>query len=305
MRVLPGIAALAALGACKHAPVPTQEPIDPEPPVSASVAGARPPDPVAATSDAGLPPVEASSFSLECAGPSALAWSQGPPRACRIRGTVRASRTVVLQEGDPAHILGGGSRGAILGRELAIEPDDALPCRTPLDADHPSDALPQASYADLERAGLVVVLGAARIAPKLEVGARLCGWSRLVGQPGLHYPAGWEGELTDASGTLLGVASFTLDRRSPATLRRAWRFSREGAIRRMPMGEGGAFVFHENVRVLHGGASAVSIGGAEAILRAKDGTFAVTAVSDLTEGDTAVFVGRHDGFDFAALRIAD
>jgi hypothetical protein len=167
--------------------------------------------------------------------------------------------------------------------------------------------LREADYPDLARAGRVRILGGERIASELAVGKRVCGWARFVARPGLGYPRGWEGELSGAAANegawkLLGAFSLYLGPGTNAYLSRAWGFSREGAARRIPVEEGGAFIFHDAVRILHGGQHAVSKAGAEVLLKTSDGTFAVQATSDMTVGNVPVFVDRHDGFFFAAVR---
>ena len=290
------VSAALAIAGCRSKPATRQKADAPEPPPSASAPSASTQAPV----DGGAA-TEATTFSLACAWSSrfetAFEAPSGPPRACMIRGRVRAARAVVLTPDRQAR-----ARRAL---ELRIEPDDAIPCRTPFDPSEKELRLPEADYPDLDRAGLVVVLGGARLVGALREGARLCGWAHAVAQPGLYYPRGWEGELADASGKLLAAWSFSFDRASSVKLARAFRFSREGPAERIPIEEGGAFVRHHRVRVYHGGASALSVDGDEAILRGRDGTFAVQAVSDLTEGHVPIFVGHHDGFGFAAVRVGD
>jgi len=198
---------------------------------------------------------------------------------------------------------GEGARRAI---EIKLDPDDTLPCKTPLDHDAKDDRLREADDSDLARAGPILVLGGARFAGELREGEKICGWTRYIAQPGLGYPAGWEGELFDASGELLAAWSWYLERGDTKhRLSRSWRFSREGAPRRLRIDEGGAFVYHDAIRVHHGGASAVSKNGEEVILKSRNGTFAVLATSDLTEGNVPVFVSKHDGFFFSAVRVRE
>jgi hypothetical protein len=39
------------------------------------------------------------------------------------------------------------------------------------------------------------------------------------------------------------------------------------------------------------------------VIEGRDGRFAVTATSDLTEGRVPMYTGRHDGFVFSAVRL--
>jgi hypothetical protein len=241
--------------------------------------------------DGGVEAPEAVSFSIECPG-----FPDGQPPACLIRGHVFKVEEVVL---DPA------PKGIAAQRALAliIAPDDAVPCRTPLDTGEKALRLPEADDRFLERSGPILVLGGARIAGALREGAALCGWTRRVAEPGLAYPAGWEGELADGSGALLGASSLYFEHASSRALARAWQFSREGPVERIPIDEGGAFLRHRGVRIHHGGGSALSVGGAEVVVQGRDGAFAVTATSNLTVGNVPIFVGHHDGFAFAAVRL--
>lgn len=191
--------------------------------------------------------------------------------------------------------------------DIEIVPDDSLNCPTPLEGKAGENRLPEADYPDLARAGKVRILGAERIINDLEVGHRVCGWSRFIGRPGLHYPTGWEGELQGgpAKGTswkLLGAYSLYLNATNNPHLWRSWTFTREGAARRVPLDEGGAFIFHDAVRITHQGKSVMSKEGSEEMLKTPDGTFAVQATSDLTAGKVPIFVSQHDGFGFAAVR---
>lgn len=189
--------------------------------------------------------------------------------------------------------------------ELVITPDDGVPCSTPLDANAKGIRLPEADFPDLDRVGVVRVFGASRITSSLVIGAYLCGWTRQIGSPGLPSgaePPGWEGELRDGAGKLLGASSTRFESGSSKLIARSWRFVREGKVDRQSIDEGGAFVHHESVRVFHGGASAVSHLGAEVMLHAPDGDFAVQATSDLTDGKVPVFVSPRDSFSFAAVR---
>jgi L-ascorbate metabolism protein UlaG (beta-lactamase superfamily) len=86
-------------------------------------------------------------------------------------------------------------------------------------------------------------------------------------------------------------------------LARAFRFSREGPAERQAIDEGGWFVRHRGVRVYHGGARALSTGGNEVTVTGREGSFAVAATSELTEGPIPIFVGPHDAFAFSAVRV--
>lgn len=110
------------------------------------------------------------------------------------------------------------------------------------------------------------------------------------------------GDAKDRAMKLLGAYSLYVNRSTNAYLWRTWGFSREGAARRIPLDEGGAFIFHDGVRIQHGGQSVISNDGAEVLLKAADGTFAVQATSDLTVGNVPVFVSQHDGYFFSAVR---
>jgi hypothetical protein len=244
--------------------------------------------------------VEAGGFSVECANDSAAV----APRACIVRGTIRAVRAVEVASRSPGSTIGAGAPLRALAIEIA--PDDAVPCRTPFDADAKELRMIEADFADVARARSILVLGGARVAKALAEGRPLCGWARNAEPPGLHGRGErhWEGELADGSGALLGAGSFYFDASRSKMLARAWRFSRFGPAERRPLSEGGAFVRHHAVRIAHGAASVVSIDGAEVVLQGRDGAFAVRATSDLTEGDVPPFVGRHDGFAFSAIRIS-
>jgi len=233
----------------------------------------------------------------------------GPPRACILRGRIRSVKPVNTVP--DASWLQDGFTPPVTNQALDVEiaPDDNVACSTPLDTTDKEIRLPQADYPDLARAGRVRILGGERIASELAAGKRVCGWARYINRPGLGYPTGWEGELTgadakDGAFKLLGAYSLYLNSSTNAYLSRAWGFTREGAARRIPIEEGGAFIFHDAVRIKHGGQSAVSKAGAEVLLKASDGTFAVQATSDMTVGNVPVFVDRHDGFFFSAVRTA-
>lgn len=208
-----------------------------------------------------------------------------------------------------ANWLQDGFTPAVANKAIDIEivPDDSLSCPTPLEGKPSENRLPEADYPDLARAGKVRILGAERILGDLEVGRRVCGWTRFIGRPGLNYPTGWEGELSGGaskgnSWKVLGAYSLYINQKKNPHLWRAWSFVREGAARRVPLDEGGAFIFHDAVRITHRGKSAISNAGAEVELKAPDGTFAVQATSDFTAGKVPVFVSEHDGFGFAAIR---
>jgi hypothetical protein len=224
-----------------------------------------------------------------------------------LRGRIRTAKQIDTVPS--AGWLQDGFTPPVPNRAIDIEivPDDSLDCPTPLDAKAKENRLREADYPDLARAGKVRILGAERILGHLEVGNRVCGWSRYIARPGLNYPTGWEGELQGgpAKGTswkLLGAYSLYLNPTTNPHLSKAWSFTREGAARRVPLDEGGAFIFHDAVRITHKGKSVISKEGAEVQLVAPDGTFAVQATSDLTAGKVPVFVDQHDGFGFAAIR---
>ncbi len=249
----------------------------------------------------------ASTFSMQCVGPNPARHMSGPPRACILRGRIRAVKRVdTLHDASWLH---NGFTPPVANQALDIDvaPDDSVPCSTPLDTTAKDIRLPEADYPDLSRHGRVRILGAERIAAELVVGKRVCGWSRFTAQPGMGYQTGWEGELMGADAKesawkLLGAYSVYLSPSTNKYLSRVWGFIREGAARRIPVEEGGAFIIHDAVRVQHAGRSAVSKAAAEVLLKAPDGTFAVQAMSDLTVGNVPVFVGQHDGFFFAAVR---
>jgi len=189
--------------------------------------------------------------------------------------------------------------------DLEVAPDDGVACSTPLDNAAKDLRLPEAGHPDVVRAGRVRSLGGERIESMLAVGNRVCGWARFIARPGQGYPTGWEGELMGADGggwKLLAAHSLYLSPSTNPYLWRAWSFSREGDARRIPIEQGGAFVAHDAVRIRHGDLSVVSKDAAEVSIKASDGTFAVQALSDLTEGSVPEFVGQHDGFFFAAVR---
>jgi hypothetical protein len=191
--------------------------------------------------------------------------------------------------------------------DIDIAPDDGFSCATPLDATAKEMRLPEVDSPELVRATRVRILGAERIATELVAGKRVCGWARFIARPGVGYPAGWEGELMggevkESAWKLLGAYSLYLGPSTNEYLSKAWRFTREGAAKRIPFDEGGAFIVHDAVRIQHGGQSAVSNAAAEVLLKASDGTFAVQATSDMTVGTVPANVGHHDGFSFSAVR---
>lgn len=244
---------------------------------------------------------------MQCVGQNPARHMSGPPRACILRGRIRAVKPVdTVPEASWLH---DGFTPPVTNRAIDIEvaPDDSLACSTPLDTTDKEIRLPEADYPDLSRLGRVRILGAERIASELVVGKRVCGWTRFIARPGLGYPTGWEGELMGANTKenawkLLGAYSLYLGPSTNAYLSRAWSFTREGAARRIPIEEGGAFIIHDAVRIRHGGQSAVSKASAEVLLKASDGTFAVQASSDMTVGAVPVFVSQHDGYYFSAVR---
>ncbi|MBK9265047.1 MAG: hypothetical protein IPM54_35365 [Polyangiaceae bacterium] len=231
----------------------------------------------------------------------------GPPRACILRGRIRAVKVVETIPEASWLIDGFAPSAPDRAIDIDITPDNGFPCTTPLDTTAKDMRLPEANFPDLTRAGSVRILGGERIASELAVGKTICGWSRFIGRPGLGNPAGWEGELSggyskESGWKLLGAYSIYL---SPATnkhLSRSWSFHREGAARRVPLDEGGAFIVHDAVRIRYKNQSAVSKDGAEVLLKTGSGTFAVQATSDLTAGNVPVFVGQRDGFAFSAVR---
>ena len=267
------------IAGCKR-PAATQEPIQSEPPSSASAVGVAVLAPPAA--------VDGRAWTESADGEvrrrpnrrrsRSSAWGFPPsdrrpplPSACLVRGHVH-----VVQEVDLDADVGvfATQRGPVRGLWLVVAPDDSVPCRTPFDPGEKELRSREAGTRDLERSGPILVLGGARIAGALRAGAALCGWARRVGQPGLGYPQGWEGELADGSGALLGArAPSTSSAPPPGMLARSWRFSREGSRRRAAADRRGrrAVLWHRSVRVHHGGASAVSTGGAEVVLRGRDG----------------------------------
>lgn len=311
VRVVPSLRRMAcALGTvlvtagCKGPPVSQPVSIEIEPPAPAPASASAPamavPEPPApAPVDAGTEAPEAPDFSIVCLG--------RPPRpggfvyACTIQGRITAVRKV----GSVAEAMKFGRReeGPFQAIDLRIDPDPALPCRTPLDGDKTSWRPPETDRS-LDLPWTIRMYGGARLAGALTEGTTVCGWTTRVQQAGLGYPAGWEGQLADGKGTVLAAWSLAFAPKDSPTLARSWRFSREGPVERRQIDEGGAFVYHRSVRVHHGGASALSVGGAESILRGRDGTFAVRATSDLTEGNTPIFVGKHDGFGFSAVRVS-
>ena len=242
---------------------------------------------------------------MQCVGPARNGGT--PPRACILRGRIRAVKQV--ETVPDATWLQEGFAPAVNNRAMDVDiaPDDGVPCPTPLDATAKEMRLPEADSPDLARAGRVRILGGERIASELVVGKRVCGWARFIARPGAGQPSGWEGELMggdakDRVWKLLGAYSLYVSPSTNEHLSRAWGFSREGAARRIPIQEGGAFIFHDAVRIQHAGQSATSEGGAEVLLKASDGTFAVQATSFLTVGNVPDSIGRHDGFFFVAVR---
>lgn len=271
------------------------------PPVTS--AATRPP---AAVPPGKLPTSAAPSFSVQCIEPSTGRTNQ-PPRACILRGRIRAVKR--LDTLPDANWLFDGFSPAVAHQafDVDITPDNGISCPTPLDA-KAKDRLPEADFPDLAMAGRVRILGGERIASELVANARICGWSRFVARPGLNYPTGWEGELSagnakNSAWKLLGAYSMYVNATSNPHLWRSWSFIREGAARRIPIDEGGAFIAHDAVKIQHNKQSAVSQNGEEVSLKASDGTFAVLAISDLTAGNVPVFVGQHDGFTFSAVRV--
>jgi hypothetical protein len=277
-------------------------------PLEAPVASASATSPAPPPFGIGAPASAAPTFSVQCVSPQPARHLGATPRACILRGRIRSVKPIDTIP--QATWLQDGFTPPVSNRAFDVEivPDDDISCPTPLDAKAKSDIrLREADYPDLSRSGKVRLLGAERISWALEAGKRICGWSRFVGRPGLNYPTGWEGELLggEAKGSdwkLLGAYSLYLNSSTNKHLSKSWTFTREGAARRVPMDEGGAFIFHDAVRIQHKGKSTISKEGAEVSLKTSDGTFAVQATSDLTAGKTAVFVGEHDGFGFAAIR---
>lgn len=246
---------------------------------------------------------------MQCIAPATGKAPTTPPRACVLRGRIRAIKQ--LDTLPSASWLQEGFASPVLNKTVDIEiaPDDNLyGCSTPLETTDTTLRLPEADYPDLVRAGRVRILGAERISSDLQVGKQVCGWTRYVARPGNGYPTGWEGELLggdvkDASWKLLGAYSLYVGPSTNAHLWRSWSFTREGAARRIPVDGGGAFIVHDGVGIRHEGQTVVSREGDEVILKAPDGTFAVQATSDFTVGAVPANVGRHDGFFFAAVRV--
>jgi hypothetical protein len=252
---------------CQEPPRIEPEPPAPPPPSESPAANAPPPP---AEPDGGAAPPEARLFSIEC-------LDDVISRACEIRGRVRGVREVEVKF-PPERAL-----------EVRIEPDDASPCATPYLRG---------------QSRLFLMRGGARIASALAEGATVCGWSHRAHTPGLGS-WGWEGMIASGSGALLGAGSAYFERARSPVLADSWRFSREGAFERELVDDTGTFIRHRQVRIHHGGASAVSTSGSETILRARDGTYLVSATSLLTEGPEAVYVGHWQGFAFSALRVSD
>lgn len=302
------------MGQTSPQPGASNTPPNPLPTSSASAAPPTTPPPTtsssarpAATIAPGqLPTSAAPSFSVQCIEASTGRTSQSP-RACILRGRIRTVKR--LDTLPDATWLFDGFTPAVAHQafDVDITPDNNISCATPLDAKDKETRLPEADFPDLAMAGRVRILGGERISSELVTGKRICGWSRFVTRPGQGYPSGWEGELSsgdakDKAWKLLGAYSMYLNPTSNKHLWRSWSFVREGAARRIPIDEGGAFIAHDAVRIQHKKQSAVSPNGEEVSLKTSDGTFAVLATSDLTAGNVPVFVGQHDGFAFAAVR---
>jgi hypothetical protein len=262
------LALASAMLGCERKQPPRIEPERPTSPPATESAAANAPPPPAEPDGLGATP-EATRFSIEC-------LDDMTSRACEIRGRVRGVREVEVKF-PPERAL-----------EVRIEPDDASPCSTPYLRG---------------RSRLFLMHGGARIAGAFVEGATVCGWSTLVHTPGLGYRE-WEGMIASGSGALLGAWSdYFEDARSE--LLSSWRFSREGAIDRQSNVDDGTWVQHRQVRIYHGRANAVSTRGSETILRARDGTYLVSATSLLSEAPEPVYVGPWHGFAFSALRVSD
>jgi hypothetical protein len=281
------IAAAAMLG-CKDPPLSIEREPPAEAASSSTVGGAtaRPPE---VEPDGGAEAPEASRFSIECrtkarAGVVLSASDPAWLRGCVIRGRVLGVRSIESDEHPKERVL-----------DFLVERDNAIPCRTPIDASD-ADANPL-------RTVKVVVRGGSRIAGALREGASVCGWAWLPPSVGLGY-GGWVGAISTGTGALLGAGSAYLDAAWRSKLGLSWRLVRVGRAARHPIDGGGVFVGYRDVRIFHGGVSAVSTDGSEVILRAKDGTFAVSATSDLNEGPVPIYEGHHDGFAFSAVRLS-
>jgi hypothetical protein len=213
---------------------------------------------------------------------------------CMISGRARATHETATQResGEPVRALA-----------VEIDEDDSLLCRTPLDPGEKEPPDRKAGSPDFTRAKVILIIGGARIESALRPGSGLCGWSKPGKSLGLDLTERSEGELSDASGALLGAWSSYFEATESKWLARSWRFERGGPVEKRPLDEGGAFVHHRDVHVRRGAARAISTKGSEAILHAGDGSFAVSAASLLTEGPVPVFVSRQNGYRFSAVRV--
>jgi hypothetical protein len=246
------------------------------------------------------PPLkEAEWLSIACADPSPLGRTSGPPRACTVWGRITGI------ERRPARILAREEQN-IAALVLTIEPVEMPSCTTALDRSPKKGAPePESSFADLVAARTLEIIGGERLAGELVVGRRLCGFARINHEPGLRSsPGGWEGRLDDEHGARIALASEYAETGSIRRIFGDISLTREGAARREPIDEGGAFLYHPSVRVTLGRASVRVGAGEEQTLTSPGGDrFAVRAWSRLTTGPTPVFTGRWDGYSFSILRL--
>lgn len=240
---------------------------------------------------------EASFLQAICRDPGPLPGASSRPRACVLRGRVRSvSRTIVRSED------GVGEQGV---RALAIEldPDDSVPCRTPLDAAEKEMREPEADWLDRVQARSVLLVGSASLEPQLTPGRALCGWTKVAATPGLN-PTGWEGQLSTPdsppdTSLLAAWSTYFVPSRSRMLARR-WAFTRRGQPRLAPVEEGGSLVQHPQLTVVLDGTPLTVNAGAPTDWPAKG--LVVHAKSLLTAGATPVFMGKWDGYRFSAVR---
>lgn len=276
------------------------------PPASAPVRG--PPPAAAASPPAALPTVptvEAEAPSLGCADvspfcssrPCSAAEGSTWPRACVVRGRITAVRRAAAR----VHAGKGEEVAALV---VEIEPAEDAGCVTPLDEAAGTLAEPEAGYADKVTATKIELVGASPLEPELRAGRSLCGWAKGGStRPIYGPPKRWEGQISDADGTLLVAASAYLDPSASRMLARRFRFAREGTPTRVRIDEGGWFVRHPAVRVGHRGKSVVVRDGEQRLPLPDGSHLAVRAGSLLTAGPVPVFVGTWDGYSFSALRV--
>jgi hypothetical protein len=263
---------------------------------------------IAAPNDAGILERDGP-FRVECASrlpdtgavvePLLGASTEEGPRACVLRGRVRAVHHAAISRASS----GLAQREPLSALAIEIDADESIPCRTPLDPGEKALREPNGTARDAERAKVALIVGGARIESALRPGNGLCGWSRRGIALSLGEPKGWEGQLTDAAGALLGAWSSYFEASESKSLARSWQFERGGPVERLRIDEGGAFLRHRDVLIRRDAASAISTQGNEVILHASDGSFAVSAVSRLTTGPIPSFVLRQNGYGFYAVRI--